>query len=920
MPKIKFLGGLVAITVLLNFILVGPVLGKPSAEGEGSDNFKIAQEEFKGKLVPIVSDEVLVKFKGDHKPFRVMKVEPGQVKEKITEYQGRSDVEYAEPNYIAEAQMIPNDPRYADQWHFHSGPGGINLEDAWDLSTGQGVVVAVVDTGIAYENYGDYTQASDLAETCFIPGYDFVNEDEHANDDKGHGTHVAGTVAQSTDNDLGVAGIAYDACLMPVKVLDNYGYGGYADVASGIIYAADHGADVINLSLGGTSASQILHDAVTYAQEKDIVIVASAGNAGTNTLKYPAAYPEVIGVGATRYDETLAYYSNYGPDLDLVAPGGDVTVDQNGDGKPDGVLQQTFEKIFFFLPPFWDYYYYQGTSMASPHVAGTVALMKAADNDLSPEDIRTVLHNTVRDLGDPGKDDLYGWGLLDAYAAVNTIYVPNNPPVAQDQTVTLGEDNLMEITLVATDADGDSLTYTVLTPPEHGVLSGEAPDLIYSPNQDFNGPDAFTFQVEDWKDQSNIATVSITVNPVNDPPVAQAGEDQVVQVGETVSFDGSESFDPDGLEDIESYEWDFGDGVTDTGQTISHTYQAVGTYLGALIVRDAAGESSQDSLEIQVLPYNHPPVAHDQLVETDEDNAQEIALQASDEDGDGLTFSIVSEPEHGVLIGDPPNLTYTPDQDYAGVDYFTFKANDGYQDSNEATVNITVNPVNDPPIAQAGEDQSSSIDQVLVFDGSYSTDPDGPEDIESYQWNFGDGVTDTGTIVSHAFSETGVYIVTLTVTDREGAIAQDTLEVTISEHDSSVIYINDITLVEEMEVYFGFLKYYRVHAYVEIFDGAGNPVPGATVNATWSGRHNKTVSLTTNSEGIAIDKTYWYYGGSFTFTVNNVSKEGMIYDPSLNLETSESITVPSGSSSSLGRRPFSLPQGLGSKANPLLSR
>ena len=363
-----------------------------------------------------VSDEIIVKFKGDIQSFRVLKISEGKVEEKVKEYQQRGDVIYAEPNYIAYAQMVPNDPYYIYQWHLdNSVYGGIQMEKAWDISSGSGVTVAVIDTGIR--------KGTDLAKTCFVSGYDFVNNDSDPTDDNGHGTHVAGTVAQSTNNSLGVAGVAFNSCLMPLKVLDKTGAGTYANVALGIRYAADNGAKVINLSLGGSADSTTLKDAISYASGKGVTVVAACGNDNVSNCLYPAAYDDyVIAVGATQYDETKAPYSNYGPSLDLVAPGGNTSLDQNGDGYADGVLQQTFKIVGRTIT--WAYYFFQGTSMATPHISGVAALLIANGNAVTPDEVRAALQETAKDLGTPERDDTYGYGLIDAFAALNWTAAP----------------------------------------------------------------------------------------------------------------------------------------------------------------------------------------------------------------------------------------------------------------------------------------------------------------------------------------------------------------------------------------------------------------------------------------------------------------------------------------------------------------
>ncbi|WGV23784.1 S8 family peptidase [Halotia branconii] len=284
----------------------------------------------------------------------------------------------------------PNDQYYSKQWNLHK----IGIEGAWSQTKGSGVTVAVIDTGI--------TKVRDLQETKFVKGYDFVNDRETATDDHGHGTHVAGTVAQSTNNNYGVAGIAYEANLMPLKVLSAYGGGTVADIAEAIKFAADNGADVINMSLGGGGESQLMKQAIEHAHRKGVVIIAAAGNENANGASYPARYPYVIGVSAVGPDGEKASYSNFGAGVDISAPGGSETgtilqetIDENGQG------------VFLGL---------QGTSMASPHVAGVAALIKAAGIK-EPDEVLKVLKQSARVIQDDGLN-YYGAGHLNAEAAV----------------------------------------------------------------------------------------------------------------------------------------------------------------------------------------------------------------------------------------------------------------------------------------------------------------------------------------------------------------------------------------------------------------------------------------------------------------------------------------------------------------------
>jgi len=231
-----------------------------------------------------------------------------------------------------------------------------------------------------------------------------------------------------------VAGIAFNTTIMPIKVLGADGSGAYSQVADGIYYAVDYGADIINMSLSGPAAT-ILEDAVAYAAGYGVTVIAACGNSGAASCEYPAAYDSyVIAVGATQYDQTKSPYSSFGSSLDLVAPGGNTGVDQNSDGYADGVLQQTFADT----PVDWNYWFYQGTSMASPHVAGVAALLLAKDPSLTPSQIRNILQSTAEDLGATGWDSTYGWGLVDAQAALFSILPAVSITLTTDSSVAFG--------------------------------------------------------------------------------------------------------------------------------------------------------------------------------------------------------------------------------------------------------------------------------------------------------------------------------------------------------------------------------------------------------------------------------------------------------------------------------------------------
>ena len=337
-----------------------------------------------------------------------------------------------EQNGLRFPAFVPNDEFYPQQWNMPM----IQMEQAWDVTHGAGATVAVVDTGVAYEDYLDptsgtqYGRAPDLAGTNFVFPYDIYAGDPHANDDLGHGTHVAGTIAEATNNGVGVSGIAFEASVMPIKVcgknpIPTQSYGCPNDkIADGIKRAVDYGAGIINLSLGGGGGlTQAEKAALTYAQNAGVVVIAAAGNNGSNVLDYPAAYTTVIAVGAVGMNGVRAGYSNYGigdpgHQLDLVAPGGD----PDTEGNTSWIYQNSY--LHFCAPATPDVYTsfaycpYKGTSMSAAHVSGVAALVRSKFPSLTPGQVRTVLTCSALDLGPPGTDLQYGAGLVQAYNAL----------------------------------------------------------------------------------------------------------------------------------------------------------------------------------------------------------------------------------------------------------------------------------------------------------------------------------------------------------------------------------------------------------------------------------------------------------------------------------------------------------------------
>jgi len=319
-------------------------------------------------------------------------------------------VEYAELDYAVHATIIPNDSHFDLQW----GPVKIQAPAAWDETTGgSDVIIAIIDTGVDL-NHPDLNDK-------IMAGWDFVNDDGIAQDDHGHGTHVAGIAAAETNNNQGVAGVSWGARIMPIKVLDKNGNGYYSNVAEGVLYACNHGAQIINLSLGGSEPSNTLRDALQQAHGQGCLIAAAAGNDGHSSVDYPAKYVQAIAVAATDRNDQRAYFSDYGPEIDVAAPGVEIY------------------STLWTPPNNHTYGYKMGTSMSVPHVAGLAALLWSVCPELTNTEVRSVIESTAKDLGSPGWDPYYGYGRIDAEKAIEYAGPPPTLTVSAHQMLFLAD-------------------------------------------------------------------------------------------------------------------------------------------------------------------------------------------------------------------------------------------------------------------------------------------------------------------------------------------------------------------------------------------------------------------------------------------------------------------------------------------------
>jgi subtilisin family serine protease len=394
---------------------------------------------------------------------------------------------FVEPDGLASAMLTPNDPDFSSQWHLNT----IQATTAWGLTTGAtSIPIAIIDSGIESTH-------PDLS-LKVLAGWSFLTGTSNTSDTMGHGTAVSGTAAASTDNSLGVAGVAWGNPVMPLVVVDSTGSASYSNIASAITYAADHGARVINISIAGTMASSTLQSAVDYAWNKGVVIVAAAGNSSSSSPNYPAACNNVIAVSATTSSDALSSYSNYGSWIDLSAPGDSILTTMTGGG----------------------YGAWQGTSFASPVVAGVAALVLAERPALSNSALVSLLEQNSDQVGGAGYSQYFGWGRINAYRAVSAAQSLGSsgdtiPPTVSISSPATGAAVSGTIQVQGTATDNVGVTNIQFYVDGQLVASTTTSPFSFSWNTTTSANASHTLTVKAYDAASNVGTASVSVNVNN---------------------------------------------------------------------------------------------------------------------------------------------------------------------------------------------------------------------------------------------------------------------------------------------------------------------------------------------------------------------------------------------------------------------
>ena len=635
------------------------------------------------------------------------------------------------------------DLEYENAWGVeHIGAPAVHAAGIW----GAGVKVAVIDTGIDYihDDPDDTPYVVDPEfNSNYKGGYDFFNHDTDPYDDNGHGTHVSGILAAEKNGYL-VAGVAPQVDLYALKILSANGEGEVSDLILALQWAVDNNMDVVNMSLGTHEVSPALASAVASAHAQGLLMVAASGNVNPLVwqellfgcpVTYPAAYPEVLSTTFTNGNNALTGYSCTGPEVDFASPG-------------DGIFSPVPIGDCMLCKP-WGYDALSGTSMASPHLAGTVALLLSAgltdtgDPGLL-DDVRAQICATA-DLGfgvnstpipsnDPRYPKYFGCGVINADGAVLGLTPPpptNHPPVAGEDTATTAEDNAVSISILANDSDpdGDSVHVSGVGAPAHGaaILDPSGTAIQYTPAANYNGPDSFTYTLSDGNGGTDTGSVTVSVTPVNDPPIATDDSLATSENAAAANVDVlANDTDVDGntLSTTAVTDPPHGSAAINPNSSVAYTpdpgYNGPDSF--SYTVSDGAGGTDVGAVSVTVAAVDDPPTAQPKTATTTSPNPVTITLSGTDPDTCQLSFQVVDLPTHGgvgslsnlACVSGTPNsdsatVVYTPTSGYSGPDSFTYRVLDATGASAPATVSITVAPAPVPnPIHVGDLDGTSS--------------------------------------------------------------------------------------------------------------------------------------------------------------------------------------------------------------------